>query len=287
MNPFEAPHPKMDIHLAFWISERYAIKMRRDEGMKPPWSNDYAMATTRFCNVHREDDKVTRWIAENWRDANKRSPNLTLAMTLARLINFPDTLEIIGFPYAFTEGYREAVKNVMRKRAAQGHKVWSSAYIVSTCGRKMAKEDYVLDHVCAQVAEVPWDFTGRTLAEAYEMLLSVDGLGSFLAAQVIADLKNTPGHALQTAEDWHTWAVHGPGSLRGLNYFFTGEPEGPVRPNNFQKALKACYDHVKDLIPGYVPAIHMQDFQNCMCEFSKYIRVTQGDGRARNRYRPG
>ncbi len=56
--------------LAYWITERYAMKVRKESGVKPTmkagWSNDPNMGTVRYCNVHREDDKVTQWLAENW-----------------------------------------------------------------------------------------------------------------------------------------------------------------------------------------------------------------------------
>jgi len=34
-----------------------------------------------------------------------------------------------------------------------------------------------------------------------------------------------------------------------------------------------------------MPKIHMQDLQNCLCEFDKYERVRLGEGRPRNGYR--
>jgi hypothetical protein len=37
-----------------------------------------------FCSVRREDDRVSRWIAENWRDPHADDPNLSFAMTVAR-----------------------------------------------------------------------------------------------------------------------------------------------------------------------------------------------------------
>lgn len=277
--------------LAYWINEREGMRVMKEEmeGATPPWSLDPNMADVRYCNVHREDDKVTRWIKKNWRDPNAQSPLLTLGMVTARMINWPETLAEIGFPKGEFNAWSSWAKCTIRLEAEEGKKVWTSAYTISTCGRKMKKEDYVFDHVLSAVAAmgtVDWGngVEGIYLAKAHRLLTSIDGLGSFLAAQVVADLKNTPGHPLQKAVDRQTWCALGPGSLRGLAAFYGR----PVRPADFTARIKQCYEETMPMVnTAVVGDIDMQDFQNCLCEFSKYIRVRDGDGRVRNKYRPG
>jgi hypothetical protein len=270
--------------LAYWITEREAMRKRKEVLHHPlkfhGWSDDPAMGTVRYCNVRREDDKVTRWIAKHWRNPNATHPNLTLAMVMARMINWPPTLEKIGFPFG-VEGVlslgdkRDVMTNIVGKK-------WTSAYTISTCGRSMGKEDYVFDHVLRQVADMGWPYTGnqKSLEGVHRALMRIDGLGSFLAAQVIADLKNTPGHELTTAGDWWTWSASGPGSLRGLAAYYGT----PATPSRYASMVKECYDEVAPLVEPIVGRLHMQDFQNCLCEFSKYMRVKEGDGRVRNKY---
>jgi hypothetical protein len=265
--------------LAYWINEREAMRKRREPGgatvnhvWKYGWSDDPHMGLVRYCNVHREDDKVTRWITKNWRNPNWNHPNLTLAMVMARMINNTDTLAVVDFPSLGLLG----LDDQRRKMIAIKGKKWTSAYTISTCGRSMGKEDYVFGHVLRQVAAVQWDWDTYSLGECHSDLMRVDGLGSFLAAQVVADLKNTPGHPLSKAPDWWTWSAHGPGSLKGLAAYHGA----PVTPRGFHEALKTAYEQVHPLIGM---DLHMQDFQNCMCEFSKYVRVKEG-GRARNTY---
>lgn len=279
--------------LAYWINERESMRIKKEEGdCCPPFSLDPAMANVRYCNIHREDDKVTRWIASNWRDANFESPDITLAMVTARMINWPETLDAVGYPHCGDEymfrDWAARAKDRIRDRQFVQQKVWTSAYTISTCGRAMPKESYVFDHVLAQVAKMDWVYVNDppewhcTLAGAHKALMTVDGLGSFLAAQVVADLKNTKGHPLATAPDWWTWSAPGPGSLRGLKAFF----EHSVSEKYYQPHIEQCYDEVKDHLYPYVGPLHMQDFQNCLCEFSKYMRVKEGDGRVRNKYSP-
>jgi len=272
----------MQFDLAFWINERYAIKLRRDAGLPAPWTADPVMASVRFCNVHREDDKVTKWLAEHWRPQYHE----VWQILLARLINNIPTLQAVRGDFALGDLELVRFKLMLLRKSGP---IFGNAYTVSTNGRSMDKVDYIIDHVVRPARDHdfdrlwPWEDLAHpcTLAEACDALCQrLNGVSTFMAGQIIADLKNTENHPLRHAPDWHTWAAPGPGSLRGLSSYFGR----PVTPGGFTAALRQCYDEVLPLIDG-VPPIHMQDFQNCLCEFSKYVRVKEG-GHARNRYTP-
>lgn len=269
--------------LAYWVNERESVRLKRSTGQQAPWSDDPAIAGVRYCNVRREDDKVTRWLAEHWRHVGKWS---TLSIVMARMVNWIPTLERFRKPEIACQlmsaaAWVEECCDIMTE--VQGQK-WTNAYTISTCGKKMGKEEYVFGHVLPQViaqhAERHFSAGQWSLAEAHALLTQVDGLGSFLAAQVIADLKNTKGHPLWGALDWWDWSAPGPGSLRGLEAYYGS----PVTPRTYQEAIRACYEETQPLLR--VGRLHMQDFQNCLCEFSKYMRVKVG-GHARNGYRAG
>ena len=166
---------------------------------------------------------------------------------------------------------------------SNGNPIWGNAYTISTCGKSMDKVDYVIDHVVGAVKRCTLTtYTHRTCEGMFNWLTTFDGLGSFLAAQIVADLKNMPGHPLYTAQDKESFVTHGPGSLRGVAAYLGH----PVTPSTFKAYLKAIDRQVKPFIASYVAPIHMQDLQNCMCEISKYFRVQEG-GRARNTYQLG
>ena len=55
----------------------------------------------------------------------------------------------------------------------------------------------------------------RSASSARALRKSATGLGPFLAAQIVADLKHVA--PLDAATDWWTLARPGPGSERGLN----------------------------------------------------------------------
>lgn len=118
---------------------------------------------------------------------------------------------------------------------------------------------------------------------AHKALQTVEGLGSFLAAQVVADLKNTPHHPLYNAPDWANFVAHGPGSIRGLSWFWNGIT---ITPSNFYPYFKAMREYVDEAwdVRAMGPKICNQDLQNCLCEFDKYMRVSTGVGRSKRNY---
>lgn len=273
--------------LAYWINERELMRARKESGTEDDrrrygWSDDAHMGTVRYCNVHRENDKVTRWLATYWRPGH----HAVWEILLARLINNIPTLEELLQPMKNKwqqndDGILEDIRALLKERRRYTT-IFGSAYTVSTNGHSMDKVDYIIDRVLKPAASTfgsRTEFSGRTLAAWAYWLCKLNGVSTFMAGQIIADLKNTEGHPLQTAPDWWTWAAPGPGSLRGLTAYF-GQT---VTPKNFTKALTLCHKEVWPHVGGHVAPVHMQDFQNCMCEFSKYVRVKEG-GHARNRY---
>lgn len=259
--------------LAYWINERENIRLRREAGLEVFWSPDYCMNSVRYCNVRREDDKVTRWLRQNWHAEDV--PLWEFALT--RFVNWVPTLRqlrntVVHNPYSI----RISLHNVPGR-------IWGNAYTVSTSGAKLDKPSYVQE-VCVRLRKELGDFPKWTsLDEAYHDLRGVKGIGSFFAGQIIADIKNTKGTCLAAAEDWRTWSIHGPGSLRGLSYY-TGHR---VTAGAYHAALAQAWGEVQPLLThAHLEDMHMQDFQNCMCEFSKFMRARYGRG-PRNKYNPG
>lgn len=255
-----------------YIRERQLIADRRASGAPAPWTMDKVLATHHFCNNRREDDRVTKELRSVVLSANAMLPQLPATYTLARMLNsasslaacLPGMLEVGGGGM----GWMEPLK-ALRDR---GEKIFHVAYVVSTCGRRMDKLDYVAE-VVAKVDNIIIDT--RTLDLAYRDLLSIDGLGTFMAGQIVADLKND--RYLVDAPDWFDWCSPGPGSMKGLEYIFGTR----VGQSNFQH----YFDIIRQALPEDIRdmKLHAQDLQNTLCEFSKYYRHTMGiSGRSRS-----
>jgi hypothetical protein len=263
----------------YWIKEREAIRLRKELGYPwPQWSDDPIFDKTYFCNIRREEDKVTRWIRDNW--PMTTIPRHTVAMAVARWVNKPATLKMLGYPEngispVWERNWRYIMENTTTP--------WGNAYVVSTNGKQMPKPAYILGRLRAlECGEQQLRY--RTCATAHKGLMVFDGLGSFMAGQIVADLKNTEGHPLQDAPDWWTWSAHGPGSLKGMARVLGCDRVTPTQYRNYMPRIVEGVNEAKLDIGG---DLHAQDVQNCLCEFDKYCRVKYTTGKSKRVYRHG
>jgi hypothetical protein len=275
--------------LMAFIKERHAIWKRRADGKPKPWTKDPILQSYRFCNVLRELDTVTQWVGEVWRQPRVTEKDLWFGMVVARLVNWPETLQEVGWPLPWRPN---KFVDAMHKRRARGEKVFGGAYIVSTNGRAMDKAEYLAGHVLNPLWEARARIrprAGDTLESFHQRLMAFDGMGSFMAAQVVADLKYGCPHLVKAA-DWHTWASSGPGSRRGLNRVVGRDKDAPWREGDWRKALGELQELVNSPKhfrgTGLPSHLHAQDLQNCLCEFDKYERTRLGEGKPRSSY-PG
>lgn len=266
----------------YWIRERESIRKRKEAGEpREAWTGDSILATYHFCNVRREDDRGTKEIREVVlhyfpldQDDVATVSCLPTIYLMARLFNHAPTLERILLATDHGASIEEAFEQLKEYRDA-GNKIFNSAYVVSTAGEKMDKIDYVLRLVlAAQRTLIPT----TSLAEAHAALSSIAGLGGtgFLAAQVIADLRNDRYLVAAAAEQ--DWCSPGPGSIQGLDFIF----EGGTSVGNFMARMAILYDIMPDDI--WDMALHAQDLQNCLCEFGKYMRLSNPRLKSRKRY---
>jgi hypothetical protein len=113
--------------------------------------------------------------------------------------------------------------------------------------------------------------------------MTVNGIGSFMAAQIVADLKNTP--YLETAEDWWDWAAPGPGSLRGLSRVRGLGTGSRWQTSAFIPELIQLREELTPMIgTAIAESLCLQDLQNCLCEYDKYCRVLYQQGKPRSTY---
>lgn len=265
--------------LIYWINERLKIQHLKKGGAPFPWTNDPILHEFKFCNVKREEDRVTKWIAEHWRDPHYSSPEMWFAMGVARLINWPPTLAAIGWPLPWRPNRNRRKMNARREDHEQ---VFTGAYMITNAGQTMSKVDTVLFMLSnLNKLEKP-PVKGDTLAQAHAKLMDGNhcGMGSFMAAQVIADCKYSD--LLDKADDWWDWCAPGPGSQRGLSRLLNTDFHR-FRQDVFIEKLTQLRKEIKREINA---TLCLQDLQNCLCEFDKFERTLWGEGRPRSRYKP-
>ena len=271
-----------------FIYRRHRIYQLRKEGHSKPWTSDPILQRYRFCNVYRELDTQTIWFAENWRKPHENDEDLWFASLVFRFVNWHETAEELGFPIPFRA---RRFGQVLKERGEAGKKVYSGAYMISTHGVKQPKYEYLMSSLeaiwreRARIRYQPHGANGGSLAYFHQQLMGCFDVGSFLAAQVIADCKYTP--RMDSARDWVSFAASGPGSRRGLNRVLNMPVKDPWKEAEWKYFIDKLRRDIAPLIhTAGMPSLHAQDLQNCLCEFDKYERVRLGEGRPKSTY-PG
>lgn len=271
--------------LVAFIKEREAIRLAKEAGQpRGLWTKDPILATYRFCNVRREDDRMTRQL-RGYADVCEATGHEDewFWWVVARLFNKDQTMAAIDgtvLPFSLPQMARKLEKQRQR------YTIFNGAYIVSTNGKSMDKVEYILRYILAPL----WKDRKRlrptindTLDSWHQLLMTYDGLGSFMAAQVVADMKYVA--PLDKASDWWTFAASGPGSRRGLNRVMGCLPGEPWSEANWREQLRMLEVQVNRMIPKGWEPLHCQDLQNCLCEFDKYERARLGEGKPKQLYK--
>jgi len=274
--------------LAYWIKERESIRLKKEAGKPKPWTDDTILQSYRFCNVRRMDDKVSKWLMDNWYKPYKNHHNIVAAVAVARFFNLPNTLQELT-KHLFVQGSPkwDLIKESARKVKRTGVAIFNGAYMVRG-NDGSDKVECVIDHyVRPMLDKVKIDPT--SMKQSWSSLVECYGYGSFMAGQIVADLRWAMDGGWK---DKMTWAPVGPGSARGIAWtLFPDSRETSTKKfvndsELFTTTLIELIPRLKKQLPTSITnRLEAHDFQNCMCEFYKYNRVLFGLGRPKSIYK--
>lgn len=256
----------------YFITEREDIRVLKEAGFDKPWTDDGLLATTRFTNIDREKDKVTSWIREHI----KFDIDLIPKIYLSRIFNRVDSLELVDWSRPVVDICDDYIDMVDSGR----HLPQNNAYMITGAVPRNAGDSKfkiyckLCKNRCEEMNTLNRIDTCQGMHDALLQLGNV-GIASFLAGQIIADVKNTKGSSLYNASDKNTFVCHGPGSMRGLSYY-TGKK---ITPKNFLIEFRDAHEDVLKILDEnnrhdiLSQLLDAQNFQNCFCEFSKYCKL--------------
>lgn len=245
-----------------------------------PHSDDPLLAHYSFCNINREHDAVTRFIHERFRIPFYRRGKTFMVrqMLFCRIFNEPDVLRLV----CPLEHVPTASK-ILREYRNTGKKLMRGAYMMPPHG-KGAGEGDIVDHWLGDVLEPA---TGRPefplhplnyedvslLSRVAEMLMSVCGIGPFIANQVCTDLRYVPEWGCDWV-DWDTFILCGPGTRRGMNRYFGRKLDFPGNDESFSTQLLQIRVQIDPRISPTIRGYYEDpnNLSNSFCEFDKWER---------------
>ena len=282
--------------LLYFVWEREAIRIARENGHPAPWTKDPVLARYKFTNIRRRDDRVSKWLIENMITPGRSNPHLWFALTIARIINWPPTLRALITAGAIPENPDDfnpvQFAQVVESCKSTQSKVYSGAYMVyptkmdpgGTKSAAIAK--YILSDAVEKAEKINAIFKDppdqRYIQDFINAMTPCFGISTFMAGQVAADLTYAR-EQLGQALDLDTYAPVGPGSQRGLNYLLGRKPFATWRQDAFNDWLVRINDDIKKEL--LIKDLTLHDVQNVMCEYSKYCRVVLGEGTPKTVYR--
>lgn len=271
--------------LLYWISEREGIRLKKEAGEPAPWTDDEILQTYRFTNVRRMDDKVSRWLYRYWYDPFFDHPNMIVAVALARFLNKIETLEYVGFPQRWNP---DKIVEKLRKyrddpKVNQGQAVFNAAYMVRGNSPERDKVHCVVHDYCHPLRGLQVETD--TMQGAWRQIEACYGFGSFMAGQVVADLR----WAMEgNWSDRMSWAPIGPGSKKGMNTYQGRDASAPLSQEQFLSELLDVWADVLPQLPTELAyRLELMDLQNCYCERLKYEKALWGTGKPKQLYRGG
>jgi hypothetical protein len=256
------PIPNRKDLLVNFVKSRETARIIHDNDQGPPYSDDPIVNFYRYSNIRRRDDRISRWLVKNYYPLFKNK--LWFVAAIARYINWPDTLEKL-IPAISPWNEELAVKILESRRFDQ---VFGGAYTIYIKKGEKSKTEFIpkmMSELLTHFYEIEEAMKTNSIANVTKALCVQDGVNSFMAGQIVADLTYIPGQ-LDHAVDLYTWAPLGPGSQRGMNWYKGLDLDKKWKEEEFVRELLK----VKEFLPEMGLTLH--DVQNTFCEFGKYMK---------------
>jgi hypothetical protein len=286
--------PDKNIEQFFWTArERQMMKQYKEAGSPQPWTKDIVLGGFRFCNVHRREDKVSKWIIDNlFKPMGNDHASIFMAAYVARWFNKIETLEAmkeIMYNSFDLELMGEAVRPIFQR----GEPIFGSAYIIQspTGSNKLDGILWAIGNVTKRYQEgYELALETKSMEKVHAWFMQFPHMGPFMAYQVVCDLTYTP--VLSGAVDQDTWTCAGPGAARGLSWL-CHDMESAFNYNGAkdQLIMKALMRDVLDMSrdernwPQEWGNWELATVQHWSCEYDKYRRGHAGQSLKR-RYVP-
>lgn len=277
----------------YWafLRERYYIHLLRCAGSSAPWTDDPVLQAWRFCNVRREDDKVTKWFRREIRGTLRDRFQVYFATIAFRWFNTIETGELLK-PFLMERDAwdRPKVERLLEERIERGETIFTAAFMINSAPgiKKHINILDILDEVHANAAQ-DWTPDQRTKEGMFKRILKIPRLGNFAAYQIVVDLQYT--YLLEDAPDMNTFTVAGPGCAKGISLMLYDEPDVLSYGSKHQQErmlgymIEAREAGMSDpeLWPASYPRLVLSDIENGFCEYAKW-RTGHAGGKLKRKY---
>ena len=265
----------------YWVNERHAIYLKKERGELWPWTKDPILVKYKFTNVFRQLDRTTKDLCARLQELRTSNKILVFSnIVIFRLFNRTETYDEL-FRNGLCEEWncRYATK-ILENYKKRGNKVFTGAYMV-TGGSLNGKGRSKISMICEAIDDILRDtdtlLKNKTIQDMVGALREYNTVGGFVAYELATDMRHTT--ILHNAPDIMTWANPGPGARRGLNRIHDRPLPSRVSEEQMVQEMRIILDHSMRKRKSHVPQLEMRDIEHSLCEFDKYMRVFNKEGR--------
>jgi hypothetical protein len=274
------PSVVFDTYWRFAV-ERQEIFFRRLHGDPTPWTADPVLREHKFTNAYRASDRVSQYLIQHviyrreypLRDA-------VLRILLFKIFNKIETWEFLEEALGEvveSEFPVERVDQLLTRALEAGASIYSAAYIMPSGPvsiRKSRKHRMHLELLTDVLHDgLPEQLTAvKSMAQVYDVLVSLPSIGPFLAYQFAIDLNYSPHFAFSEME----FVMPGPGARDGIRKCFTSlgdYSESEVIRWVAERQAEEFATRGLTFKSLWGRPLQLIDCQNLFCEVDKYARV--------------
>jgi len=280
-----APAKTTPVYDSYWrfAAERQRVFYRRALGSPWPWTENPVMAVYKFTNAYRASDRVSQYLIRNViyrNDLPSSVDEVVFRILLFKLFNKIETwerLERALGPINFA-GYRfDRYDKVLSKAMAEGHRVYSAAYIMppgsSAFGCKAKHQNHLKLLETMMANSLPEKLaSARTMQKGFELLRDYPTIGDFLAYQFVTDVN----YSEVTDFSEMDFVIPGPGARDGLRKCFAdtgGLSDAELIRLMADRQEQECARLGLEFPSLWGRPLQLIDCQNLFCEIDKYARV--------------
>jgi len=276
----------------FWgfVWKRHEMFIRRVIERRPaPWTDDAALANWHYTNVYRELDRVTLDLIERVirPSATVRIPRLRAFPVIAyRVFNEPETWTALGGRSFLYDS--ASIERILLDRQAAGETVFRAAYRVQSSRetgegariRTWVRRLQEIERHCNGLPIPGTEYSDRRygMQQAQRWLMSLPGIGDFLAYEILVDLCYAPAVLPFSENDW---VNVGPGAALGLRELGLPPSEASIRA--LAARQREGFARIGRLLRG--PDLTLRNVEHSLCEAGKYFRAKAG-GKNKRRFHP-
>lgn len=279
--------------------------------LKFPWTTDEILRNYKFCCAYREQDKCTKYLIAKIIENPILSINAKIFnIILFRRFNiyglFDGIFEEIENPETFKMKYWEQHLDECKK---EGYKLFNDAYALS---QKPFNKDYryadkhiqilmSMEEIAQSIPDIAkYINEDCSLEDICNMLMMFNGIGPFLAHQIMVDLTYIPN---LIKRDINSYVQVGPGAKPTVDMLFP--MANKKTDKDYTSLCRWLFEHQqhqfellakqtgKQWLDIYYkdayyksPYLSLANIQSCCCEARKYYNL-QHNPRARKRYYKG